>query len=50
MKKNSNRQVKDFSKCAVNEKEYYGLLIKNGVLRIDPKRIKKTTRINNHIY
>jgi hypothetical protein len=50
MKKNSNRQVKDYSKCALNEKEYYGLLIKNGVLRIDPKRLKKTTRINNHIY
>lgn len=50
MKKNSHRQIKDYSKYDSTEYEYYGLLEKQGVLRIDPKRLKKTTRMDKHIF
>lgn len=50
MKKNSNRQIKDYSKFDATHREFYGLLIKNGVVRIDPKRFIKTVNIDQHIY
>ena len=54
MKKNSNRQTKDYSKFDATHREFYGLLIKNGVVRIDSIRFKKITKkmtnIDQHIY
>ncbi len=50
MKKNSKRQIKDYSKFSYDNPEYYGLLIKNGRARIDPKRLEKVSNLNKSIF
>lgn len=50
MKKNSKRQIKDYSKYDASNPEYYGLLIKNGRVRIDSKRLEKVGQLESHIF
>lgn len=50
MKKNSKRQIKDYSKYDATDPEYYGLLIKNGQVRIDSKRFEKVTSLDSRIF
>jgi hypothetical protein len=50
MKKNSKRQIKDYSKYDATNPEYYGLLIKNSQVRIDSKRLEKVSSLDNRIF
>jgi len=50
MKKNSKRQIRNYEKYAMYNKEYYGLLVKNGRTRIDVKRMMCTCYLDEDIY
>ncbi|MGD9679218.1 MAG: hypothetical protein AB7V16_12830 [Vulcanibacillus sp.] len=50
MKKNSNRQVKDYNKYSDEQPEYYGLLKKNGRVRVDVRRMAKTFFLDEEIF
>ncbi len=49
MKKNSKRQIKDYSKYTYEDREYYGLFRKNKRVLIDVKRMGKILHLKDDI-
>lgn len=49
MKRESNRKIKDYSRYDYSDYEYYGLLPKNGKLRVDVKRFLMYTHLPKKI-